>query len=177
MMYLCNNKNYRMLMMRIVLLLFLTLSTVAASAQYRYKNLEVTASSRDGKVIYDGSSTFTLSDSLVNLYIRMEKRRICSVTISNRSTHVIGVMWKHLNFVNNLTEQYTGIDDAQIDNPREGVQNIYIGGTDTFFFKQRNNIIVYAIMKRRDSKISLNIDLIIDNKAVDYKIDFYNKIL
>ncbi len=164
-------------MKRILLLLFSVFCIVTVNAQYRYKNLEVTASSRDGSVAFDGKYVFTLSDSIVDIQVMMSRRSIAFVNIVNKSRSVVGVQWKNFDIDSDVPHYYPEIDKSFIDNPMDGIQNIYIGGSKGFNIVTHYINIEDTFLKKKDSKASLSINFVINNESRWYTIDFFGKII
>lgn len=164
-------------MKRILLLLFSVFCIATVNAQYRYKNLEVTASSRDGSVTFDGKYVFTLSDSIVDIQVMMSRRSISFVSIVNKSRSVIGVQWKNFDIDSDVPHYYPEIDKSSIDNPMDGIQNIYIGGSKGFNIVPHYINIEDTFLKKKDSKASLSINFVINNESRWYTIDFFGKII
>lgn len=164
-------------MKRILLLLFYVFCIVTANAQYRYKNLEVTASSIKGDVAFDGESTFTLSDSIVDIQAMLSGRSVMMLRIVNKSKHVIGVEWKRISLFSDVPHYYPEVDKSFIDNPQDGIQNIYVGDSRIFQLVPYYINIQDTFLKKKDSKASLSIRFVIDGKSYWYGMDFFGKII
>lgn len=165
--YLCNNK--KCIIMKRVLFLLLVLCSLAVSAQYRYKNLTVNASSSNGEVTYPDDCHIDLDDSLVSIRAFFDNKTILSLTIENKSDSEIKVKWPDILISNEVNKFYARVDKSTINPyPKENTITIYSG--DKIRFMMDNGLISTFSAKKQGQEVIVCVPIVIGSKLKKYMI-------
>lgn len=151
--------------MRKLLLALVLVLSIGANAQYRYKNIEVTATSKDGEVKTNKSS-FSLTSDSIDYTIEMDRYDVLFIDIYNRSSELIIVKLKGVYVSSDNGVFYKANPYGPgIDDPRTGEQKIYPNGYNMFSFsgggmlsKKKNttaHVTVTFIRNNREEKVTV----------------------
>ena len=155
--------------MKRVLFLLLVLCSLTASAQYRYKNLAINASSSNGEITYPDDCHIALNDSLVSIRAFFDNKTILSLTIENKSGSEIKVKWPDILISNEMNKFYARVDKSTINPyPKESTITIYSG--DKIRFIMDNGLISTFSAKKQGQEAIVYVPIVIGSKLKKYMI-------
>lgn len=151
-----------------IILFFLFIGTIGTNAQYRYKNIEVTATSKDGKVRSSGRCFILTCDS-VEYCVSMLNYDVEDIWITNHSSEPIIIKWKNISASNDkYSSRHIDPVSSDIDDIRTGEQKIYPKGDNLFDFYYGR-----LLSKKKKSTVNVYVSLIQNGEAktVSIKLD------
>lgn len=150
-------------------MLLLVLCSLSVSAQYRYKNLIINASSSNGEIVYPDDCHITLNDSLVSIRAFFDDKSILSLTIENKSDSEIKAKWPDILISNDVNKFYARVDKSTINPyPKENTITIYSG--DKIRFIMNNGLVNTFSTKKQGQEAIVCVPIVVGSKLKKYVI-------
>lgn len=159
--------------MKYKLLLLFMLVTVVCQGQgsYKYKNIEVTATCKQGSVtIEPDSDTFIFKDSLVNIGVQMHERSVCNVFVKNLYHAPIIVKWKRLVVMNDEGNFFTKVNTYFMDaDLRTGEDKLYKGETQSYILTNWSDDMFSK--RKKNQKGHVGVSIVVNDELRNYVFD------
>lgn len=166
---------------KLLLLLMLVAGVCQGQGVYKYKDVEVTASSTNGNVILNSLGNFELSDSLLSIQVMPTERGFMGLIITNKFDSPIKFRWRNCSASSMTTNYRATIDPSYgVDDKTTGIDIIYKKGVKVYTLDATQNgnpygfgNTYYAFSKKpKDEEVDLILPFVINDTEKPYIINF-----